>query len=218
MVTNFDRQFMDPETYLAWEATQPERYEYLDGRVYPVGTDPYAQKDLAIHTLPHNDLILNLYRSLYSYTKQRGDRINIAGAPVQIEEESVCFYPDVVVSRDGRDRAATDAIRSPILIIEILSPETESYDRGDKFKRYRRLSSLREYILIDSTQISVDRYCLNDSGEWVLTSYPTVDWDSSGDWGAIAVDLSSLGLQVTLGQLYEDVVLPLREESGQPTA
>lgn len=208
MVANFERYFMDPDAYLAWEATQPIRHEYLDGEVYAMTGG----------TLPHNDLALNLYRSLYSGVKQRGCRINIADARVHIQEAAAYFYPDVVVSCDGRDRAATDAIRSPILIIEILSPGTESYDRGDKFKRYRRLSSLREYILVDSTQISVDRYYLNDSGDWTLTSYPAVDWDSTGDWGAIAVDLSSLGFQITLGQLYEDVVLPSREESQQPTA
>ncbi|GAB4352262.1 MAG: Uma2 family endonuclease [Cyanophyceae cyanobacterium] len=208
MVANFDRQFMDPEAYLAWEATQPVRHEYLDGEVYAMTGG----------TLPHNDLAINLTVALRSLLRGTGCKVRMADAKVQLDGGKSYVYPDVVVSCDGRDRAATDAIRSPILIIEILSPGTERYDRGDKFKRYRRLSSLREYVLIDSTQISVDRYYLNDSGEWVLTSYPAVDWDRDEDWGAIAVELLSLGFELTLGQLYEDVVLPPREEPEQPTA
>lgn len=197
MVASVDRDFTTPEEYLAWAATQPERYEYLDGMVYATTGG----------TLPHNDIALNLYRTLYPHLKRHGCRINLADARVHVQDANAYFYPDVVVSCADRDREATDAIREPSLIIEVLSPTTASYDRGDKFKRYRQLPSLREYLLIDSTQVSVDRYHLNDANEWILTSYPAPGCEGQPDWDAIAIDLTSLNLTLTLGEIYEDVIL-----------
>ena len=197
MVASVDRDYMTPDEYLAWASTQPERYEYLNGMVYAMTGG----------TLPHNDIALNLYRALYPHLKQRGCRVNLADARVHVQAANAYFYPDVVVSCADRDRAATDAIREPILIVEILSTTTAGYDRGDKFKRYRQLPSLREYLLVDSTQVSVDRYHLNDTGEWVLTSYPAPGNEGMADWGAIAVELSNPNTTLTLGEIYEDAIL-----------
>jgi len=88
----------------------------------------------------------------------------------------------------------------------VLSPSTAGFDRGDKFKAYRRLPSLQEYLLIDATQVSVDRYARNPLNQWVLTSYPAVDPDPEADWRAIAIHLESLDLTASLGMIYEEVI------------
>lgn len=197
MVASVDRDFTTPEEYLAWVATQPERYEYLDGMVYAMTGG----------TLPHTDIALNIASTFRSRLRSTGCKVRMADARVHVQDANAYFYPDVVVSCADRDRVATDAIREPSLIIEVLSPTTANYDRGDKFKRYRQLPSLREYLLVDSTQVSVDRYHLNDANEWVLTSYPAPGCQGQADWDAIAIDLTSPNLTLTLGEIYEDVIL-----------
>lgn len=197
MVASVDHDFTTPEEYLAWADTQPERYEYLDGMVYAMTGG----------TLPHTDIALNIASTFRSRLRNTGCKVRMADARVHVQDANAYFYPDVVVSGADRDREATDAIREPSLIIEVLSLTTASYDRGDKFKRYRQLPSLREYLLIDSTQVSVDRYHLNDANEWVLTSYPAPGCEGQPDWAAIAIDLTSPNLTLTLGEIYEDVIL-----------
>ena len=188
MIALFDRPSMTPSDYLAWEPQQPQKYEYLNGQAYAMTGG----------SIPHNDIAINLIALLKPHLRGSPCKINASDAKVCVNPQNAYFYPDLVVTCDPRDRGAIEALRYPCLIIEVLAPSTDSYDRGQKFRHYRRLTSLKEYILISSDRIAVDRFCLNDRQKWELTSY------EAGD----LVELSSIALSLPIEQIYENVTLP----------
>jgi Uma2 family endonuclease len=193
MIVNVQRQPMSPAEYLAWEAEQPLKHEYIDGEVYAMTGG----------TLPHNDIALNLYSQLRPHLRERGCRGNVADVKVCISAAGPYFYPDIVVSCDERDRQSTEAIHYPKLIIEVLSPSTAGFDRGDKFKFYRRISTLQEYVLIDAEKVGVDCYRKTSTGKWELTAYP----DDAADVENPILELTSLDFQCPLEWVYEEVEL-----------
>ena len=194
MIANVQTQGMTPAEYLTWEAEQPLKYEYIDGETYAMTGG----------TLPHNDIALNLYSQLRPHLRERGCRGNVADAKVRVSLAGPYFYPDMVVSCDDRDRQATDAILYPTLIVEVLSPSTAGFDRGDKFKFYRRSTTLQEYVLIDAEKVSVDCYRKTSTGKWELTAYP----EDAADVEKPILELVSLDFQCSLALVYEAVEFP----------
>ncbi len=123
---------------------------------------------------------------------------------MQVSQREPYFYPDVVVSCDKRDRRATEAIQYPKLIIEVLSPSNAGFDRGDKFKFYRRIPTLEEYVLIDYEKIGIDCYRKTSAGKWELTAYP----EDAEDRENPILELVSLQFQCPLALVYEEVGFP----------
>lgn len=200
MIAIPDRSYMTPDEYLEWEEKQELRYEYVDGVVYAKG-EVYGMTG---GTLAHNDIALNLYSALRSPIRTKGCRVNVADVKVQTAEAGAFFYPDLLVSCDPRDKTAIKFIRYPCLIVEILSPSTESYDRGAKFAQYRRLESLREYVLISSEKIEVEIFRRGDRNKWELTPY------AAGE----TVQLTSVDFECPIELLYEDVELLQESKLG----
>ena len=194
MIANSANLRMSAAAYLDWEAQQPLKYEYLEGEVYAMTGG----------TLPHNDIALNLYRALYPHVKARGCRLNVADVKVQVAETGIYFYPDIAVSCDERDKRALKLLQHPCLIIEVLSPSTEAYDRGEKFRRYRQLSTLQDYVLVDAETMGVECYHRNERGKWELTAYPSDDLTGESE-GQSVVYFPSLDFSCTLAAIYEDV-------------
>ena len=188
MIANPDYKYMSLQEYLAWEERQEFKYEYLNGEVYAMTGG----------TIPHNDIAVNLTTTLKSQLRGSGCRVNMADAKVCVSEEGPCYYPDVVVSCDERDRQATKFLQYPCLIVEVLSPGTEAYDRGGKFTQYRRIPTLKEYVLIDTEKVSVECFRLNDRGFWELHPYETGD----------EVELTSIDFRFPISLVYEDVQFP----------
>lgn len=201
MIATPDRVPMTPSAYLAWEEQQELRYEYLNGMVYP-RNDIIGMTG---GTLPHNDIALNLYSALRAPMRRRGCRVNVADVKVKIgtdsRESGAFFYPDLLVSCHPQDLIALKFVQHPTVIVEVLSPATESYDRGAKFAQYRRLESLREYVLISSDHINVELFRLNDRCRWELIPY------APGD----TLELLSLEFSCPLDLLYDAVDLSPRE-------
>lgn len=140
--------------YLAWENTQSGRHEYWRGEVFAmVG----AKRG-------HGRVVANLMRHLGN---------QLADTPCQPFSENMkvqagtdVFYPDVFVTCErefGSDQAVFEA---PVLLIEVLSPSTEAYDRGKKWASYRQLRSLRQYVLIDPDARTVETYRRDSGGAW----------------------------------------------------
>lgn len=177
---------MTVEAYLDWEPCQEVRHELINGKVFAMTGG----------TLPHNDIAINLLTALRPHIRAQGCRINIADAKVSIAS-TIYRYPDLVVSCDAQDRTALNAIQYPKLIVEVLSPGTESLDRGDKFREYRTLPSLEEYVLISSTQINVEIYRRGGGRLWLYTAYQAPD----------IIPLESVGFDFPMALLYEDVVI-----------
>ncbi|UNU23729.1 Uma2 family endonuclease [Microcoleus vaginatus] len=183
MVALPDRLSMSAEEYLAWEPTQEERYEYWDGEVVAISGQ----------TRNHNRITINFFKLL-------DDRLNlpyeiyIIDVKVQVEPGQKYFYPDVVVTGDEPDNDP-QLVQFPFLIIEVLSPSTEAADRGIKFAKYRQLSTLQEYVLVQVEQPGVEIFRRNQQGQWVLSEY---------GWGD-SLQLESVNLEIAIADLYRQV-------------
>lgn len=185
MVANLKSPNMTPQEYLEWEKTQELRYEYIDGDVFAMTGG----------TKPHNRIAGNLYTALDSLLEEKGCEIYIADVKVQISSSGPYHYLDVVVTCDARDRESQDLVQYPCLIVEVLSPSTEAMDRGKKFTRYRQLTTLKEYVLIQLEEIGVECFRRNEEGLWVLHSYGVEE----------NLDLNSLGFSLPVKELYKKV-------------
>ena len=96
---------------------------------------------------------------------------------VYVEKNTLFTYPDISIFCDEVNTRNNDEMNStnPVVIIEVLSPGTRNYDRGMKFKLYRDIASLREYILIDSENILAEVFSINQKGLWELREYKTIN-------------------------------------------
>jgi Uma2 family endonuclease len=195
MIASPDHRPMSPQEYLAWEEEQPLKYEYIYGEAYAMTGG----------TLPHNSIAVNITTALRTHLRGKGCKVFMADAKVSVSEKGPYFYPDVVVSCEERDRRALKMVQYPCLILEVLSPGTEGYDRGDKFKFYRRLKTLQEYVLVDAEKLSVECYRLNERGKWELTAYPLDDL--SIDEQDTDVQFTSIDFLCPISLIYEDIEL-----------
>ncbi|MFO5526512.1 MAG: Uma2 family endonuclease [Cuspidothrix sp.] len=187
MVAISDRLYMTPQEFLEWEELQEIKYEYLDGEVFAMTGG----------TIPHSAIALNLASALKSHLRGSQCFALMSDAKVGISEKGYFFYPDVVLSCHPQDKQAIKFFQFPCLIVEVLSPSTEGYDRGKKFEQYRKISTLQEYVLIDSQKIGLDCFRLNDRGFWEL--HPFVEGEE--------VHFTSVDFRFPLSLVYEDVVL-----------
>ncbi|MGK7955663.1 MAG: Uma2 family endonuclease [Crocosphaera sp.] len=185
---------LTPQEYLEWEVQQALRYEYFNGQVLA----------MAVGTLPHADIALNL-ATLLREPLRGSCKVRNSDAKVGITDEGPFTYPDLSISCDERDRTVRQFIRYPCVIIEVLSPSTEAYDRGGKFALYPRISTLQEYVLVSSETKTVEIFRRDAVGEWRFIPY------SEGD----TIELMSLGITLSLNSIYEDVVLELEDEGGE---
>ena len=179
------RPRFDAPAFLAWEAEQPEKHEYLDGEVFA----------MAGASETHVTLAGNLFMALRNHLRGGPCSVFISDMKLQVEADNAFFYPDVFVTCAESDRAHSHYKAAPSLVVEVLSPTTSAYDRGAKFAAYRKLPSLREYALVDTERLSVDVFRRNDSGHWVLYPYEA----------GHTVEFASVGLSVSVEQVYEDV-------------
>lgn len=174
----------DVAAYLAWEAAQARRNEYVAGEVFAmVGVRQ-----------SHNVATLNLATLLRRELKGTPCRVFIESVKTRVEAADCFFYPDVVITCDPRDRLTPEFVSHPLLVAEVLSESTAAYDRGDKFAAYRKLESLKEYLLIDVAAQRVELFRRNEENHWVLYDYAAQD----------AVELASLSLTLPVTDILED--------------
>lgn len=154
--------YISREDYLEGERTSPIKHEYRRGQVYAmVG----AKK-------PHVIIAGNLITLFNNHLNDTPCLVLNSDIKVRIESADCYYYPDVVVTCDERDTDSTeDFILYPILVIEVLSPSTAAFDRGEKFADYQTSPSLQEYVLIHQSQMSVECFRLSNSGDWVSQIY-----------------------------------------------
>ena len=171
--------------YLAWEAEQTERHEFVDGEVFAMA----GAEDR------HVTVAGNMYIPLREHLRGGPCRTYMSDMRLQVAACNSYFYPDVLVTCSANDVQNPLIKAEPRLIIEVLSPSTAAYDRGIKFSHYRRLPSLREYVLIDIDERSTDVYRLGQDGLWVLHPF------AKGD----TVTLTSVDLCVSAAQMFAEI-------------
>ena len=186
---------LTPEEYFVWEEQQLLRHEYLSGGVYAISGE----------TQNHGRIASNIIFILKGHLRGGVCQVGNSDCRVNIFETKDYVYPDVSVTCDDRDRTAIQAIQYPCLIVEVLSASTASYDRGDKFRMYRRNPSLQDYVLIDAEKIAIDLYRKNDRGNWEIFNY------QSGD----NIDLQSIGLSFSIESVYEDIIFEELETTSK---
>jgi Uma2 family endonuclease len=174
-----------PEEYFDWEEQQEEKHEYFDGEVYAMSGG----------TLNHSRIAVNVTTMLDTHLADGGCQVLNSDARIKIQRSEKYVYPDVSVTCDERDRDTTQYITHPCLIVEVLSPSTEAYDRGKKFKLYRQSPSLVDYVLVNTDEIEIDVFHKNDRGRWEQISYVTGD----------LVELESINLTFQIDRVYRGI-------------
>ncbi len=179
------------DEYLAWENVQVERHEYHRGEIFAmVGARRV-----------HACVVMNLARSLGNALAGSRCRVFSESAKVAPADDTI-LYPDVFVTCDAADLRTDMIFRAPKLVVEVLSPSTQAYDRSLKFALYRHMPSLLEYGLIDPDTRRVEVFRRGADGLWVLH-----DMSESA-----ALELTSVGCRVPMVDLF-DGVEPSQEEA-----
>jgi Uma2 family endonuclease len=181
--------YLTAEEYLALERAARDKSEYLDGQMVAMPGASYA----------HNLITANFIYAIR--TQLRGSPCKVLGGDMRIlaPVTGLYTYPDVIVLRGEPDLTDKyfDTLTNPTVIIEVLSPSTEAYDRGKKFQQYRTVDSLREYLLVSQDRPSVEQFIRQDNGEqWILTVVTDL---------AAGVVLPSIGCQLALADIYDQV-------------
>ncbi|MEG4504685.1 Uma2 family endonuclease [Microcoleus sp. F6_B4] len=162
MVISKNNFYISPEEYLEGERVSPIKHEYRRGHVYAMTG---AKK-------PHIVISVNLVSLLNNHLRESSCLVLSSDIKVRLEEANCYYYPDVAVTGDERDTSNTeDFILYPSLVVEVLSPSTAAFDRGDKFADYQASPSLQEYVLITQSEIKIECFRLNESGNWVSKTY-----------------------------------------------
>ncbi|AFY74838.1 hypothetical protein Syn7502_02913 [Synechococcus sp. PCC 7502] len=183
-------QKFTPEEYLVWEETQPIKHEYLNGQVFAMTGG----------SVNHGQIAANFITLLGNHLRGKSCRVLTSDVKVEIHKSREFVYPDVSVTCDDRDKTATKFITYPSLIVEVLSPSTEGYDRGGKFNLYRRSDSLQDYVLVSSDKMEIDLYRKNHQGRWEIINYV------AGSETTNLVELQSINLTFPIEQLFDGIV------------
>jgi Uma2 family endonuclease len=184
---------LTPEEYFAWEEKQLEKHELINGQVYAVSGGSVNHSRIAVRFMTMVDTHLDASSCI---TGNSDLKVNIVGT-------NNYTYPDVSVTCDDRDKTTQNYFTYPCLIIEVLSPSTESYDRSGKFRMYRKNPNLQDYLLVSSNAIEMDLYHKNEAGEWLIINY------QAGD----TVELKSINLSFPIEQIYRNLDLIPESES-----
>lgn len=180
-----DTRPLSLDAYLALERESPERWEYVNGEAFAMAGSP-----------EHSLVKGNAYAVLRTALKGAPCVAYPDGQKLATPLTGAYHYPDASVYCGPPQRDAVDpnGFLNPTLLIEVLSPSTSDYDRGGKFEHYRRIPSLREYLIVDVDARRVERRRKLTSGEWIL-----------GEHEAGRLELSALGIEIELDELWVDL-------------
>ena len=184
---NVDYSYGD---YLALEASGNTKHEYLAGQIYGMagGTPEHAALAAAVTGL------------LFPQLRGGRCRVHDSDLRVRIPATGLATYPHVTVVCGPRELHPEDenAVINPTLIVEVLSPGTAAYDRGDKFEHYKHFSTLRQYVLISHTERRIELWDRAGDGAWTKTEHGDDD----------VADLASISARLSVAELYDAASQP----------
>jgi len=181
---------MTEAEYLEFERTSEIKHEFFAGEVLSMTGASEA----------HNLICVNVIAELRNQLRGRSCKIYPSDMRVKVEATGLYTYPDISVVCGDAQFADTelDTLINPLVIIEVLSPSTERYDRGRKFQQYRVLPSLREYVLVAQDHPRIEHYHLQETGTWQLSDAQGMEAN---------LELPSIGCTLALAEVYEQVAL-----------
>lgn len=192
---------MTEAEYLAYERTAEFKSEFFDGVLYPLH-NPYGDlQAMAGATRSHNRVKDNLYGELYKRFEDGPCQAFVSDQKVRLSDTGRFAYPDIViVCGEPEDDPADDTIlANPRVVIEVLSPSTERYDRGFKAAMYQKSASVQELVFVSQDSVRVERYTRQPDDTWLFKVYD----DPAGEF-----ELASVPVQVPLAAVYRRVKLP----------
>ena len=175
---------LNEQDYLQGELASELRHEYVDGEVYAMAGAGEA----------HNLIALNIASKLRNFVRGGPCRVFISDMKLHVQTWKAYYYPDILVTCEPTDSQSHFKER-PSLVVEVLSPGTESTDRREKMLAYRTLSSLKEYVLVATDKRQIEIYRRDEQGEWQLAVISPNE----------PMTLESIGASLSLDEVYEDV-------------
>lgn len=188
--TVYGKKRLSTEEYLQFEKTSIEKHEFYAGEIFAMsGASPR-----------HNLIFSNLFGKLFNLLKGKPCKPYGSDLRIHIPENSLFTYPDIsIICGDIITTPIDeDTAIQPSVLIEILSPSTKNYDRSEKFKLYRDIPTLKEYILVDSEAIGIEVFRLNQTNHWELEEYRNID---------NTLEIPSLNISIPLEEIYEGTKL-----------
>ena len=187
-MSTLSQPFLTPEQYLAIEREADHKSEYFAGEMFAMSGA----------SEPHNVISVNATRELSLQLRGRPCRVYANDMRVKVDVTGLYTYPDVgaVCGERRFDDTHQDTLVNPTLIVEVLSPSTELYDRGRKFDHYSRIESLTDYLLIAQDRPRVEHYARKGDQQWLLSVFEDLQ---------ATVPLVSLGCVLEMALLYENV-------------
>jgi Uma2 family endonuclease len=179
------------EEYLAIDRAAEVRSEFFDGEMFAMSGG----------SMRHASLQANLHGELYVALRGKDCRAFTSDFRVRVSPGRMYAYPDITVVC-GRPLLADehqDILVNPTVILEVLSPSTEHYDRGVKFQRYRAIESLKDYILVNQDEIRIEQYTRRDAHTWTLHDYQRPEEE---------LRIDSIGVSLALARIYDRIELP----------
>ena len=179
--------YLTPKEYLAFERKATTKHEYLNGQIVAMSGASFA----------HNFITMNTANQLYNQLIGGECQVAASDMRVKVTEIDSYFYPDVVVvcGEPVPEDNIFDTLLNPTVIVAVLSPSTETYDRGEKFEHYQQIASLKDYILISQDKVHVEHYCRQGTG-WLQTELAELE---------DVLSLSSIDCELRLQDVYRRV-------------
>lgn len=195
MAASAAQTYLTPEEYIAFERkalpdAETIRHEYLNGELIAMSGASRA----------HNLITGNISGELRNLLRRSSCETYANEMRVSTPTTTSYFYPDVVVVCDEPrfEDDVFDTLLNPILLVEVLSPSTKAYDRGEKFAHYRHLPSLQEYLLVAQDEVCVEHYRRQEK-QWIFTEYQDIEK---------SLPLTSIHCELPLQEIYERVTFP----------
>ena len=186
------QRYYTPDEYLAQEEVAGFRSEYRDGEIV----------SMTGASINHNQIAGNVYAFLKFMLRKTDTKPYIGDLRLWIPQYRQYTYPEVFLIQGQLvfQERRTDTIMNPCLIVEVLSKSTKDYDRTDKFRYYRSIAELQEYVLINQYRTEIEHYTKADGNSWLFRAY-----ESSKD----KIIFASINIEMTIEDIYEDVEFDL---------
>jgi Uma2 family endonuclease len=174
------------EEYLRLDRAAEFKSEFHDGEMFAMSGGSFN------HAILSSEILAILHRQV-----PKECRVFNSDLRVKVPSGRSYLYPDCGIVCGDPQLVSDDNLLNPVLVVEVLSPSSESYDRGKKFEAYRTITSLREYIVIHQDRRHVEYHSKQDDGSWVLREYKGAE---------SSFTIARLGVTVPLGELYESAL------------
>jgi Uma2 family endonuclease len=184
------KSYVSPEEYLRLERQAEYKSEYLNGEIFAMSGA----------SRKHNLITVNIASSLNQQLRGKSCEVYTSDMRVKVTATGLYTYPDVIVvcGEPKFEDEFVDTLLNPTLLVEVLSPSTERYDRIAKSSYYRTLDSLAEHLLLAQDEVRLEQYVKQANGQWLLSEYTSLDG---------SIELQSINCSLTLADVYDKVTL-----------